>query len=219
MPLTNRAVAASDSSPLELCWLSQQDHSFIFLIQRIEHKKPARSTDNTRSFKSSLLGARCRGCGPHAPAPRSGGSGHFLSPLFHPRRCEPGERSGAAPGQRSQLGISLLSSWFRQERRCAGYLPCDGQPGWLALSFVTIELSRFQPGVHGSVENAAVSAGCNVSSGASEAASAFYLGSARGTALPRPRGKPKPLRLMPMHPRFGLAEGALLLGGHVQGPH
>lgn len=97
MPLTNRAVAASDSSPLELCWLSQQDHSFIFLIQRIEHKKPARSTDNTRSFKSFLLGARCRGCGPHAPAPRSGGSGHFLSPLFQPRRCGAGGTQRCSP--------------------------------------------------------------------------------------------------------------------------
>lgn len=148
-----------------------------------------------------------------------GARGTFYLPSSSLGDVELGGRSGAAPGQRSQLGISLLSSWFRQERRCAGYLPCNGQPGWLALSFVTIELSRFQPGVHGSVENAAVSAGCNVSSGASEAASAFYLGSARGTALPRPRGKPKPLRLMPMHPHFGLAEGALLLGGHVQGPH
>lgn len=70
------------------------------------------------------------------------------------------------------------------------------QPGeqTAPLSFVTIELSSFQPGTHGSMENAVVSAGCNVSSGA---ASTFYLGSARGAASPRHRGW---LRLMLMLP-------------------
>ena len=35
-----------------------------------------------------------------------------------------------------------------------------------------MELSRFQPGTHGSVGDAVVNAGCNVSSGSSEAAAA-----------------------------------------------
>lgn len=40
---TNRAVATSDSSPAELCWLSQHPEPtrpvVYFLIQRIEDKK------------------------------------------------------------------------------------------------------------------------------------------------------------------------------------
>lgn len=49
-----------------------------------------------------------------------------------------------------------------------------------------MELSRFQPGTHGSVRDAVVNAGCNVSSGSSEAAAAFYF--AVHTGAPKEAG-------------------------------
>lgn len=190
-----------------------------------------------RSFKSSLLGARCPGCGGKqltgvgcaaqsqlgrgsqpgpgtdcawSPCVRPGAQearSTLLFPLFEPKRCELWD---PAVQPRAVFPSQVFPSW-------APGCGMGGGTQWHVRCPVIChhraqQISAWPAQISG---KPSVSAGCNVSSGTSGAASTFYLGSARGAALPRHRGW---LSLMLMHPRFGSVEGAPFLERHKLGP-